>query len=332
MRHFVITIMAALLPVMGFAQESVIRVEAKRGEQSLAEAVAAWQEAQGPVVTFPLARGWHAIALGPMSEEEATQRMAALKAARAIPADSFIVPMPENAVTRDGPLIGITQPGAVAVTTLPATIEPAEPEASEPEPMPMPAMDQVQRALRWAGRYDGPIDGNAGAQTWAAINAETADRDDPVDSGTAMHQLIQRREAWVQEMGLVPLQDAGTGLTVTAPMGKLQFDRAERALSIYAPKDGSDAALILFSQPGGQQELQDFSGLVVALGWVPRPERVIKRGHILLDGRDEASHGRAEGWVRDGRAEGYVLIWPAGDEENQRRIAAELSESLTRSQ
>ena len=72
------------------------------------------------------------------------------------------------------------------------------------------------------------------------------------------------------------------------------------------------------------------SGLVTALGWVPQPVRDIKPGHVLLEGANEAHIGRAEGWVRDGRAEGFVLIWPAADAQGQKRIAAEMSDSFAR--
>ena len=52
---------------------------------------------------------------------------------------------------------------------------------------------------------------------------------------------------------------------------------------------------------------------------------------MTLHGANDAHIGHAEGRVRDGRAEGFVLIWPAGDAQEQARIAAELSESLMRS-
>ena len=48
-------------------------------------------------------------------------------------------------------------------------------------------------------------------------------------------------------------------------------------------------------------------------------------GHVLLEGVNDAHIGRAEGWVRDGRAEGFVLIWPAADAQGQARIAAGFS-------
>ncbi|MGR3199984.1 MAG: peptidoglycan-binding domain-containing protein, partial [Paracoccus sp. (in: a-proteobacteria)] len=74
----------------------------------------------------------------------------------------------------------------------------------------------------------------------------------------------------------------------------------------------------------------DLTGLVTALGWVPRPERRVERGHVSLSGENENHIGAAEGWVRDGRAEGFVLIWPASDPSTQTQILADLSDSLSR--
>lgn len=424
MRRLGIMVLAAMLPVAGFAQDAVIRIEAKRGEAAAAEAAAGWRARFDDVVTFPLARGWFAIGLGPLGTAEATARMATLKATGQIPGDSFVAEpgrgvvlspvdgggeAPVSAETSEpetAPVEGVTiQPdppapgthirlqslqsqseaetalqdwrktfpeaglwampgGWYAVTLGPMEAETARawlaafkasgdvpkdaftseaaelgseieagavPDLPAPgQPSEMPPLDEVQRALRWAGHYDGAIDGKSGPKTREAIAAEvTALRVSP-DAGTAMRKLIERRMAWRDEMGLTALRDEPTGLSLNAPMDRLTFDRAERSLSIYGPKDGSGAALILFSQPGGQQELLDLSGLVTALGWVPQPERTIERGHVLLEGANADHIGRAEGWVREGRAEGFVLIWPADDRENQARIAADMSDSIAR--
>lgn len=438
MRRLGVMVLAAVLPVAGFAQDAVIRIEAKRGGDAAAQAAATWGAQFDDVVTFPLPRGWVAIGLGPLSPDEAEARLAALKASRQIPQDSFVAlpggsvaltpfegEVEEEAVSEaeaeeatDGAAqddsepetaspeevtvqadvappgsyirlqslqsrtdaeaalqtwrekfpdaglwslpggwfsvaLGPLEPAAAqgwlgafkASGDLPrdafasdaaemgTAIEPGEtPDlpAAPDQPATMPPLDQVQRALRWAGRYDGAIDGKSGPVTREAIAREVAVLRVSPDEGTAMQKLIERREDWRREMGLSTLRDEATGLSVNAPMDKLQFDRAERALSIYGPKDGSGAALILFSQPGGQQELLDLSGLVTALGWVPQPERTIERGHVLLEGANENHRSLAEGWVRDGRAEGFVLIWPANEAEDQMRIAAELSDSFSR--
>ncbi|WP_347140227.1 peptidoglycan-binding domain-containing protein [Paracoccus sp. SSK6] len=414
MRRLAFLVMAAGLPVAAWAQDAVIRIEAKRDTEA-AEAASRWAGQFDDVVTFPLPRGWTAIAIGPLSSEEAGKRIGALKEARQIPMDSFVT-VPEEGVVLtpvgDAAPVALAPEPAAAQPDLPApgsylrlqsvearadadaalsqwrktfpeaglaelpngwfgvvlgpvdraaadawlkvfkdggvmpkdafvsdaaelgsVIEPGKapdlpaPPAAAAE---MPPLDQVQRALRWAGVYDGEIDGKTGPRTRDAIQAEILASRLSTDPGTAMRELIARRDAWRSEVGLTMLDDQATGLSVMAPMDRLAFDRTERALSIYGPRDGSGAALILFSQPGGQQELLDLSGLVTALGWVPQPTRTIKPGHVLLEGANEAHIGRAEGWVQGGRAEGFVLIWPAADAQGQARIAAEMSDSFAR--
>lgn len=423
MRRLALVMMAAGLPMAAFAQDAVIRIEAKRGDDAATETAARWAAEFDDVVTFALPRGWTAIALGPMTPAEAGRRIGELKEARQIPLDSFVaVPEADVVLTPVGDVVaGQAQPAGDAVAEVPAEPAPAadavpagayirlqslatDAEAQEalatwrdtfPEaglmrlpdgwsgvtlgpldaavaqvwldrfkasgavprdafvsdasdllsvaeagtvpdlpaagtPQDLPPLDQVQRALRWAGVYDGVIDGKTGPKTREAIEAAITRLRLPPAEGAGMQALLARREAWRDQMGLAVLQDQPTGLSLAAPMDRLEFDRTERALSIYRPKDASGAALILFSQPGGQQELLDLSGLVTALGWVPQPERTIQNGHVLLQGANADHIGRAEGWVRDGRAEGFVLIWPAGDGDTQRQIAAEMSDSFAR--
>ena len=297
---------AAILP------SAHIRLEAFQDRAEADAALTRWRETFPGAGLWTLPNGWFGIGIGPMEEDTASAWLGAFKTAGAMPKDAFVAPAADM--------------GAVAMAGSAPDL-PAPPDA----PADLPPVEDMQRALRWAGHYDGAIDGQSGPGTRAAIAAEIAGARLSPDPGTAMQALFDRRDAWRAEMGLAQLDDAHTGLSVSAPMGRLVFDRTERALSIYGPRDGSGAALILFSQPGGQQEMLDLAGLVTALGWVPSPERVVERGSIRLTGANDAHIGHAEGRVRDGRAEGFVLIWPAGDAQEQARIAAELSESLTRS-
>lgn len=413
MRRLAWIMVAAGLPTAGFAQDAVIRIEAKRGDSAISDAVTNWATRFDNVVTFDLPRGWTAIGLGPLDAEEAAAQLQALKADGSIPQDSFVaVPGDDVTIRQAGaaPVEPVSQSEAVAVQDAPAagtyirlqslqseaesrdalatwqqafpeaglwnlgngwfsvTLGPLtdeaaaewlavfkasgdvprdaftsqanelgsilvagrDPELSVTQAEPLPPLDQVQRILTWANIYDGEIDGKTGPQTRDAIARAVADLRVSPDAGATIRALFERRDAWRGEMGLTDLRDEATGLSLSAPMEKLEFDRAERALSIYRPKDGSGAALILFSQRGGQQELQDLGGLVTALGWVPQPERLVEQGHILLSGANQDHISTAEGWVRDGRAEGFVLIWPAADAQNQARIVAEMRESLSR--
>lgn len=289
---------------------SYLRLESLRGDAESRAALSKWRETFPEAGLMALPGGWRTITLGPLPAEAAAEWLAAFKASGDVPRDAFL--------SQASDLGEVIEPGAEP--DLPASAGAQE----------MPPVDEIQRALRWAGRYDGAVDGQWGPDTRKAVAREVAEGRLSPDPGTAMRRLIERRDAWRRTMGLTTLTDEQTGLSVSAPMDKLAFERAERALSIYGPRQDSGVALILFSQPGGQQELLDLSGLVTALGWVPHPTRMIEPGHILLKGANMAQSAMAEGWVRDGRAEGFVLIWPAGDQENQARVAAELSDSFAR--
>ncbi|WP_405405150.1 peptidoglycan-binding protein [Paracoccus sp. Ld10] len=287
-----------------------LRLESFQAEPDARGALARIRDAFPGAGLWRLPDGWFAVALGPVADDAAAAWLPMLADADVIPDDAMLVRAADLGEALDaGTAPDLPAPGA---------------------PEPLPPLEEVQRALRWAGHYDGQIDGKDGPRTRAAIQAEITQARASTDPGTALRLLAERRAAWADEQGLAPLVDEATGLTVSAPMRALMFDRAERALSIYGPRDGSGAALILFSQPGDQQALLDLAGLVTALGWVPQPERVVQPGHVTLHGANDAHIGAAEGWVRDGRAEGYVLIWPAADADTHTRLQAEISDSLMR--
>lgn len=226
------------------------------------------------------------------------------------------------------PPAGTTASGEAAPPAL--AMEAASEPETPPVPAVMPPIEEVQRALRWAGYYDGEIDGDAGPATKAAIDREIAAVSPGATPAEAMVALLARREAWRRDMGLAPLHDPATGITLEAPMARLAFDRVEHGLSIYGPKDGSGAALILVARPGDRAAMAELGGFVTALGWVPNPERREGRNSLGLSGQNATHHGEAELRLVDGTVQGFVLVWPAADADNARRLAAEAAESLTR--
>lgn len=296
-------------PAALLAEGDYLRLQRFETREAADEALARWRADFPETGLSRQADGGYAVTLGPLPADIAAAWLGALRAAERVGKPGAVVPAAElGTVIVPGSAIELPGPGTAA----------------------MPPLDEVQRALRWAGHYDGRIDGKDGPQTRAAIAAEVLTLRAAPDAASAMQALIDRRAAWRAQMGLTRLDDPQTGLSVTAPMDRLQFDRNDQGLSIYGPRDGSGAALILYSAPGGQQEMLDFTGLVTALGWVPSPQRRVDPGQASLKGRNATHIGQAEARVVDGRVEGLVLIWPVMDEADQPRIAAELIDSLSR--
>lgn len=293
----------------GAAPAHFIRLQSLKTREEGEAALAEWRKDFPAAGLYQLPNDWFAVTLGPVTEELGLDWLKAFKAAGRAPKDAFMT----------------------SADKLGAAVEPgAAPDLPAAGNAPMPPMDQVQGALRWGGYYKGAIDGKSGPKTAEAMAAAVVAERLAPDTPTAMARLIEKRAEWRDGMGLSELRDPHTGLSVTAPMNKLAFQRTERALAIYGPRDQSGAALILFSQPGGQQEMLDLTGLVTALGWVPAPTRDVTQGRAVLDGRGDTHIGHAEATVTDGRAQGFVLIWPVEDAADQPRIAAEIADSLTR--
>lgn len=286
-----------------------IRLQTLSGLTAADEALTRWRADFPAASLWQPAEGRFAVALGPLEPDTAAAWLDALRDGGAVPGDVFTSTTAElGELVDEGAALDLPAPGSA---------------------QPLPPLDRLQPALQWAGHYHGPLDGQDGPDLQAAIAAEIAATRQALDPGTAMQALVQRHEEWQARMGLRQLHDEHTGLSLVAPMALLEFNRNERQLSIYGPRDGSGAALILFSQPGGQQELLDISGMVVALGWVPQPERSIAPDHVQLQGGNDEHLGHAEGWVREGQVQGFVLIWPQGEPADHARIIAEIRSSVT---
>ncbi|MFV0293124.1 MAG: peptidoglycan-binding domain-containing protein [Paracoccus sp. (in: a-proteobacteria)] len=290
-----------------------IRIQTYDDRSEADTALDNWRRTIPEAGLWQVSDGGFSIAAGPLSETGAGQWLELLKSGKAIPDGSQVLPL-----ARIGKNL---TPGNT----------PEWPEAPE-NPPEMPPMTEIQDLLKWAGFYNGEIDGKSGPITRAAIAASVAAQRETASPALALLKLREHRNAWREELGLSTLDDDHTGLSLSAPLQRLTHLRTERGLSIYGPKDGSGAALILFSQPGGQQEMEDLAGLVTALGWVPAPQRDIGRGRTTLSGRNETHTGRSESRVSNGQVEGWVLIWPVADAENAPRIAAEIADSFTRTQ
>lgn len=447
MKKLAVLLISVALPGLAMAEDVFIRIEAKRDLGSAQAAAAEWQARAGdlPAVTFPLSSKWTAIALGPLPREVAESRINSLKAAKTIPADSFLIPAEGIVINGTAGSVSepagsqATQPGGNPSTAAISGITTSPPEAAnttvspEPTQAPPPPQDyfirfesfqdraqadaalikwrttipeagiwqlpngwfaiaagplgeaaanqwltalkngkaipadslisdsteignnvtpgtapqwpanpdnlpelpdltEVQKLLTWAGFYNGEIDGKDGPQTRAAIAAGVASQREAADPGLALQKLKERQEQWRAEIGLEVLNDDYSGLSLTAPLKLIQHDRNDRNMSIYAPKDESGVALILISAPGGQQEMEDMAGLITALGWVPSPERHITRGRAGLTGKNDLHAGYSRLRVADNHVEGWVLIWPADDAMNGQHVAAEITESFSRTQ
>lgn len=317
------------------AQETTfVQIEA---QPTLAEALARARAYAGlfdDVKGFRLSSGWYAIALGPASRAEAARRLAALRAERMIPADSFLA---EARSYREPywPVAGGPPDAPLPAAPPPAASPPAAPPPAAPPPAaPPPAVptdetlaearageaalsraerEALQVALQWKGFYGAAIDGAFGPATRAAMAAWQASVGlEPTGVLTTRQraQLLEGYSEAIARLGFETLRDEASGISVQLPLAMVAFDRYDPPFVRFAPRGDSGLEIWLISQPGDAASLAGLYEAIQRLDVVPPagPRQLAgTRFTISAQGAGLASFAFAE--TRDGLIKGYLAVW-----------------------
>jgi peptidoglycan hydrolase-like protein with peptidoglycan-binding domain len=358
LRHFVAVLTFTLMLARAATGQQDIAWVQIEAQPTLAEATARAQvyAASLPDVNgFALPSGWYAVALGPYAREDAEQVLRVYRAEGTIPRDSFIAftaaftqqfwPVGANLLglgapslptdtgqeqSQEAPLL--TDEAGIPQPPLPDE-SPNEARASEAA-LSREARESLQVALKWAGFYDGPIDGAFGRGTrmsmadWQAANGF-------VQTGvlTTLQRatLLDQYNAVLAGLELQMVRDTRAGIEMLLPLGVVAFDRIEPPFVHYEASSDLDARVLLISQDGDRDTLFGLYDIMQTLAIVPLdgPRERREDGFTLIgQGGDFVSHTEVS--LRDGQIKGFTLLWPAGDEERRTRLLSEMQRSFTR--
>ncbi|MBV7377918.1 serine protease [Maritimibacter dapengensis] len=362
-RIFSAIVMAAtmLWGAAAMAQDDFwVQLEANATLAAAEASTRAYDERLDNVVGFRLgASGWYATALGPFTEQDATNTLLTLLRANAVPRDAYV---------SDGGAYS-QQFWPVGANTLPATPtetpdtiaeEPTETPAAEPEvalttpePEPEPvivnpeetraealqserllereAREALQVALQFDGFYESAIDGDFGPGTrnamaqWQAAKGYEATG---VLTSRQREELMTDYQDVFDSLGLASIIDRDAGIEIIIPAAMVEFDRYEAPFAHYEGDDG--VRVVLISQSGGQSTLYGLYDILQSLEVVPSEgERQRRESDFTINGADSRIVSYTHAAIVDGAVKGYMLIWPRGDEK-RRNIALEaMQESFT---
>ncbi len=322
-----------------------IQVEANPTLRAAEEAVRIRSARLDDVAGFRLPGGWYAVALGPYTEDEASARMQALKAAGEIPGDSFVMfsnqygqqfwPVGAAAVApMAAPAANADEPEANAIAE--AAPEPvAEPEPEETLAQARASERQLngqqrrdlQIALQWQGFYNSGIDGAFGPGTRAAMAQWQAARGhEPTGVLTTRQraQLLGEYQAVLDSLGLQVVRDAGAGIEIALPLAMVAFDHYEAPFAHYSPINDSGVRVVLISQSGDQNTLFGLYDIMQSLRIVPLDgERERKAREFTISGSDEEITSYTHVRLADGAVKGFTLIWPRDGDGRLREMALE---------
>lgn len=290
---------------------------------------------------FQLRSGWYGIALGPYPADEAALRLGTLKREGQIPADSFIA-YAKDFGDQFWPVGGAA--AAAPAPEAPEVVATAEPEPAEtPDETKAEARDseaillpedrkELQTALQWFGFYAGGIDGAFGPGTRNSMAAwQEAEGLEP----TGILTTRQRRtllEAWKGELsafGFSEVVEAESGITVTLPLGLVEFDHYEPPFVHYRAKADGAPRILLISQPGDQAALSGLYDVLQTLESVPL-DGARDRGDrsFRIRGTSATTDTTVFAELKGERIKGWMLISTPGNEARDGRILQVLQQSF----
>lgn len=362
-RYFFVLVVALglSLPHRAQAQDTAwVQVEAQPTLAGAQDRVRDYANRLENVAGFYLGGPWYGVVLGPYNRPDAEALLSDLRNQGRIPADSFVVdgstfrqqfwPIGVGATTSVQPLpgAGASQDDTPQADVVTEVETPAVPED------PAPAMDEtlaearaseatldpqakraLQVALQWAGYYDAAIDGSYGRGTRAAMGAwQEANGHEPTGVLTTNQRaaLLGAYNAVLEGMDLQLVQDDATGIAIRIPTGAVAFTEYEPPFARFdAKSDDLPAQVLLISQQGDETRFAGLYEILQTLAVVPPDgERARRDGTFTIDamGDDIRSHTYAT--REGGEIKGFMLIWPAGDEDRFRRVLAEMQASFAR--
>ncbi|MEL7091039.1 MAG: serine protease [Pseudomonadota bacterium] len=334
-----------------------VQIEAQPNLATATERARAYAAELPDVNGFALGGGWYGIALGPYARRDADQVLRVYRAEGVIPADSYIAfsssfrqqfwPVGANLLNR-----GVVAP-PVAVPAAP------QPEAAPEEETPQvaavvpPAPDEtraeaqrserllsreerqdLQVALRWAGTYQGAIDGAYGRGTRAAMASWQEQQGLPATGVLTTGQraaLLRDYNAVLTDIGFAVVRDDTAGIEIGLPGGVVAFEKYEYPFAHYSRSGDIDARVLLISQAGDQTTLFGLYDIMQTLEIVPLDgPRERKEWSFTIKGEDGRIVSETRVSLADGQIKGFTLVWPAGDEARRTRLIDEMEATLVR--
>jgi S1-C subfamily serine protease len=129
--------------------------------------------------------------------------------------------------------------------------------------------------------------------------------------------------------GFATVTDEDAGITITLPLGLVEFDHYEPPFVHFRPKDGTGPRVILISQPGDQAAFSGLYDILQTLESVPvNGERSRDEARFTIKGLSDTTSTTAFAELKGGLIKGWMLISTPGNERRDERILQAMEASF----
>lgn len=325
------------------AQDQVwVQIEALPTLTAAQDRARAYASAFPNVAGYQLRSGWYAIVIGPYGVEAGAARLVDLNRENLVPNDSYIADGSDFRqqfwpVGAQGTSIAPDATAAVdPATPIPdvAPQPPADPviiaeetkaEARQSEAaLPNEDREGLQIALQWFGYYASTVDGDFGPGTRNSMAAWQADNSVDATGILTTTQRATLMAAYTKaqaELGLQPVDEVASGISITLPTALVKFDHYEPPFVHYSEKDGSGVQVYLISQPGDQNALFGLYDILQTLEVVPTTgERTRGERSFTISGKSTTLESYSYAELSGGLIKGYILAWKPSDADRMARV------------
>lgn len=302
----------------GALSQSWVQIEARPSEAQGLDRALAWASELNDVNGFRLASGWYAIALGPFATEDlARNRLLQLRAARAVPNDSFVSDGGSFRERFFGSDTAQVAPAEPLPPLVPGEETPEEARRSE-RLLTRDERAEIQVALKWEGFYTSIIDASFGPGTRRAMAAwQEGKRYEPTGILTTLQrrELVDAYRDVLASLDMTLIQDTEAGIEIEIPAGLVEFGRYEPPFAHYRPLTDDKVRVLLISQTGGRDSLAALYDIMQTLRIVPMEgPRQLNRSEFTLVGEGQTVVSHTFARLAGDAIKGFTLIWPVGDE------------------
>jgi hypothetical protein len=198
--------------------------------------------------------------------------------------------------------------------------EPAKPASAN--------IRQMQEQLVWIGYYDGPIDGDVGAGTTAAVKQFQRDlgaTETGILSPQQSRALAERADGQVQASGFEIETDSATGIRVGIPLAiTSQKKRVAGGTNFQSPDGRTRIGLRTFRT--GEEFRLVFERLKDAFKPATLPYSVVRNDWMVLSGENENKRFYVRYHGRNDLVSGFFAIY---DKELPKETTTSLSAAIT---
>lgn len=326
-----------------------LQVEARQTLSEATERARIYARRFDDVQGYYLGRGFYGIVLGPYRESLAREELARLLRSGQIPSDSYLqngrrieqqfwpigggVSVPRDAIAPQEELI--PELTALPQAPLTAPVETLREARASEAALLRTEREELQKALRWAGFYDAAIDGAFGRGTRQAMEAwQLVYAQEPTGILTARQraQLLLQYNAVLADVDMQVVRDDIAGIQMQVPTAVVSFSEYAPPFAKFEGQDALPLAQILFiSQPGDAGRLGGLFEVLQVLDLMP-PDgpRQLRGNSFFIEGIDDERHGFATASLENGAIKGFVLVWPADDNQRRTRILDVMQSSFAR--